>query len=66
LPQRTCCVATRAAAAAPTLDAWSFDALGHIYAWQAPPLVAARALGVRLVDRLAPLKRRLAAHAAGR
>jgi len=51
---------------ADTLDAWSFDALGRIYAWQALPLVAARALGVRLVDRLAPLKRRLAAHAAGR
>jgi 2-octaprenyl-3-methyl-6-methoxy-1,4-benzoquinol hydroxylase/2-octaprenylphenol hydroxylase len=51
---------------ADTLDAWSFDALGRIYDWQAPPLVAARALGVRLVDRLAPLKRRLAAHAAGR
>jgi len=51
---------------ADTLDAWSFDALGRIYAWQAPPLVAARALGVRLADRLAPLKRRLAAHAAGR
>ncbi|UGB39767.1 UbiH/UbiF/VisC/COQ6 family ubiquinone biosynthesis hydroxylase [Frateuria soli] len=51
---------------ADTLDAWSFDALGRIYAWQAPPLVAARELGVRLVDRLAPLKRRLAAHAAGR
>jgi 2-octaprenyl-3-methyl-6-methoxy-1,4-benzoquinol hydroxylase/2-octaprenylphenol hydroxylase len=51
---------------ADTLDAWGFDALGRIYAWQAPPLVAARALGARLVDRLAPLKRRLAAHAAGR
>jgi len=51
---------------ADTLDAWSFDALGRIYAWQAPPLVAARALGVRLIDRLAPLKRRIAAHAAGR
>ncbi|MCX7514018.1 UbiH/UbiF/VisC/COQ6 family ubiquinone biosynthesis hydroxylase [Frateuria sp. STR12] len=51
---------------ADTLDARGFDALARIYAWQAPPLVAARALGVRLVDRLAPLKRRLAAHAAGR
>jgi 2-polyprenylphenol 6-hydroxylase len=51
---------------ADTLDAWSFDALARIYDWQAPPLVAARALGVRLVDALAPLKRRLAAHAAGR
>jgi 2-octaprenyl-3-methyl-6-methoxy-1,4-benzoquinol hydroxylase/2-octaprenylphenol hydroxylase len=29
------------------------------------PLVAARGLGVRLVDRLSPLKRRLANHAAG-
>lgn len=51
---------------ADTLDAWSFDALGRVYGWQAPPLLAARALGVRLADRLAPLKRRLAAHAAGR
>ncbi|MBU6247188.1 MAG: UbiH/UbiF/VisC/COQ6 family ubiquinone biosynthesis hydroxylase [Xanthomonadaceae bacterium] len=51
---------------ADTLDALGFDALGRIYAWQAPPLVAARALGVRLVDRFAPLKQRLADHAAGR
>ena len=51
---------------ADTLDAWSFDALGRIYGWQAPPLLAARALGVRLVDRLAPLKRRFVTHAAGR
>lgn len=51
---------------ADTLDGWSFDVLGRIYAWQAPPLVAARALGVGLVDRLTPLKRRLVAHAAGR
>jgi 2-octaprenyl-3-methyl-6-methoxy-1,4-benzoquinol hydroxylase/2-octaprenylphenol hydroxylase len=51
---------------ADTLDAWSFDALARIYAWQAPPLVAARALGVRLADHLPPLKRRFAAHAAGR
>jgi 2-octaprenyl-3-methyl-6-methoxy-1,4-benzoquinol hydroxylase/2-octaprenylphenol hydroxylase len=51
---------------ADTLDAWGFDALARIYAWQAPPLVAARAVGVRLADHLAPLKRRFAAHAAGR
>lgn len=50
---------------ADTLDARGFDALARIYAWQAPPLVAARGLGVRLLDRLAPLKRRLAEHAAG-
>jgi 2-octaprenylphenol hydroxylase len=51
---------------ADTLDALGFDALARIYAWQAPPLVAARAVGVRVLDRLAPLKRRIAGHAAGR
>jgi 2-octaprenyl-3-methyl-6-methoxy-1,4-benzoquinol hydroxylase/2-octaprenylphenol hydroxylase len=50
---------------ADTLDALGFDALARVYAWQAPPLVAARGLGVRLFDRLAPLKRRLSEHAAG-
>ncbi|MFC5740065.1 UbiH/UbiF/VisC/COQ6 family ubiquinone biosynthesis hydroxylase [Dyella tabacisoli] len=50
---------------ADTLDALGFDALARIYAWQAPPWVAARGLGVRLLDRLAPLKRRMAEHAAG-
>lgn len=50
---------------ADTLDALGFDALARIYAWQSPPLVAARGLGVRLLDRLSPLKRRLSEHAAG-
>ena len=50
---------------ADTLDALGFDALARIYAWQSPPLVAARGLGVRLLDHLAPLKRRLSEHAAG-
>jgi len=50
---------------ADTLDARGFDALARIYAWQSPPLVAMRGLGVRLIDRLAPLKRRLSEHAAG-
>lgn len=50
---------------ADTLDAYGFDALARIYGWQGAPWVAARGLGVRLVDRLLPLKRRLAAHAAG-
>ena len=50
---------------ADTLDARGFDALARIYAWQSAPLVAARGLGVRLLDRLSPLKRRLARHAAG-
>ncbi|MFK2877481.1 UbiH/UbiF/VisC/COQ6 family ubiquinone biosynthesis hydroxylase [Rhodanobacter hydrolyticus] len=50
---------------ADTLDARGFDVLARIYAWQSPPLVAARGLGVRLLDRLVPLKRRIAQHAAG-
>jgi 2-octaprenyl-3-methyl-6-methoxy-1,4-benzoquinol hydroxylase/2-octaprenylphenol hydroxylase len=50
---------------ADTLDAMGFDALARIYAWQSPALVAARGLGVRVLDRLDPLKRRLAMHAAG-
>ena len=50
---------------ADTLDALGFDALARIYSWRASPLVVARGLGVRLVDQLSPLKRRLAEHAAG-
>ena len=50
---------------ADTLDALGFDALARIYAWRSPALVTARGLGVRLVDRFAPLKSRLAGHAAG-
>ena len=50
---------------ADTLDALGFDALARVYAWQWPPLVDARAIGVRLLDRLPPLKRRLSDHAAG-
>lgn len=50
---------------ADTLDAMGFDALARIYAWQSPSLVAARGLGVRLLNRLAPLKRRITEHAAG-
>ncbi|MGC1547367.1 MAG: UbiH/UbiF/VisC/COQ6 family ubiquinone biosynthesis hydroxylase [Rhodanobacter sp.] len=50
---------------ADTLDAWSFDALARVYAWESAPLVAARGLGVRMLNKLAPLKRRIAEHAAG-
>ena len=50
---------------ADTLDALGFDALARIYAWQSTPLVAARGFGVRLLDRLSPIKRRIADHAAG-
>lgn len=48
-----------------TLDARAFDAIERMFAWQAPPLLALRGLGVCAVDRLAPLKQALAAHAAG-
>jgi 2-polyprenylphenol 6-hydroxylase len=51
---------------ADTLDAFGFDALARVYAWQSPALVAARGLGVRVLDRLAPIKQKLAGHAAGR
>ena len=44
------------AGSADTLDALGFDALARIYAWQAPPLAAARSIGIRLLDRLAPFK----------
>ena len=50
---------------ADTLDALGLDALARIYAWQSPPMVAARGFGVRLLDRLSPIKRRIADHAAG-
>lgn len=50
---------------ADTLDAIGFDAIERSFAWQAPPLVAARGLGMRLVNRLGPLKQALSAHAAG-
>jgi 2-octaprenyl-3-methyl-6-methoxy-1,4-benzoquinol hydroxylase/2-octaprenylphenol hydroxylase len=48
-----------------TLDARGFDALARVFDWTAPPLVAARGMGLRLLDRVTPLKRALAAHAAG-
>ena len=50
---------------ADTMDALGFDALARVYGWRSPPLAAARGLGVRLLDKLSPIKRRLAEHAAG-
>ncbi|MEW5297185.1 MAG: hypothetical protein WDW36_000409 [Sanguina aurantia] len=50
---------------ADTLDALGLDALARIYSWESSPLVAARGLGMRLLDRLSPLKRRIGDHAAG-
>ncbi len=51
---------------ADAIDAWSFDAIERLYGLEQPVLTSLRGLGLRLVDRLDPLKRRLAAHAAGR
>ena len=48
-----------------TLAARAFDGLNRLYAVSEGPLVAARALGLRLVDRLPPIKRKLAERAAG-
>jgi 2-octaprenyl-3-methyl-6-methoxy-1,4-benzoquinol hydroxylase/2-octaprenylphenol hydroxylase len=50
---------------ADTLVALGFDTLARVYAWQSSPLVAARGAGIRLLDRLTPLKRLLSGHAAG-
>lgn len=43
----------------------AFDGLNRLYAISEGPLVAARSIGMRLVDRLSPLKRKLAERAAG-
>jgi 2-octaprenyl-3-methyl-6-methoxy-1,4-benzoquinol hydroxylase/2-octaprenylphenol hydroxylase len=48
-----------------TLAARAFDGLNRLYAVAEGPLVAARALGLRLVDRATPIKRKLAERAAG-
>lgn len=51
---------------ADTLDGLSLDLLERVFAWRAPPLIAARALGMRALDALALLKRALGTHASGR
>jgi 2-octaprenyl-3-methyl-6-methoxy-1,4-benzoquinol hydroxylase/2-octaprenylphenol hydroxylase len=51
---------------ADVLDALSFDALARTFAWRAPPLVALRGIGMRALDALGPVKRKLVEHAAGR
>lgn len=48
-----------------TLAGRAFDGLNRLYAVSEGPLLAARKLGLRAVDRLAPLKRKLAERAAG-
>lgn len=48
------------------ISAWSFDGIDRLFRSGFEPLVAARGLGVRVVNALGPLKRLLAGHAAGR
>jgi 2-octaprenyl-3-methyl-6-methoxy-1,4-benzoquinol hydroxylase/2-octaprenylphenol hydroxylase len=48
-----------------TLSARAFDGLNRLYGISDGPVVAARGLGLRLVDRLTPIKRKLAEQAAG-
>jgi 2-octaprenyl-3-methyl-6-methoxy-1,4-benzoquinol hydroxylase/2-octaprenylphenol hydroxylase len=48
-----------------TLDAQGFDAIERMFAWQSPTWAALRGFGMRAVDAIGPLKRRLSAHAAG-
>jgi 2-octaprenyl-3-methyl-6-methoxy-1,4-benzoquinol hydroxylase/2-octaprenylphenol hydroxylase len=48
-----------------TLDAHGFDAIERMFAWQSPAWAALRGFGMRAVDAIEPLKRRLSAHAEG-
>jgi 2-polyprenylphenol 6-hydroxylase len=48
-----------------TLAARAFDGLNRLYGISEGPMVAARGLGLRLVDSLTPIKRKLAEQAAG-
>ena len=50
---------------ASALDAYSIDAIERVFAWQTPACIALRGAGMRVLNALPPLKRRLAAHAAG-
>ncbi|HKV66185.1 MAG TPA: FAD-dependent monooxygenase, partial [Rhodanobacteraceae bacterium] len=47
------------------LDACTFDAIERMFAWQSPAWAALRGVGMRAVNAIEPLKRRLSAHAAG-
>ncbi len=51
---------------ADSLDGLALDVLERVFAWRSPALVALRGLGLGAVQRLAPLKQALGAHAAGR
>lgn len=49
-----------------TLDACTFDAIERMFAWQTPAWATLRGVGMRTVNAIEPLKRRLSEHAAGR
>lgn len=59
------CRYARRRRSADTLDAYGFDAIARVFAIDAEPWAALRGFGMRALDRLPALKRRLAAHAAG-
>ncbi len=46
-------------------DAYAFDAIERLFKQRAPAVVAARTLGIRVIQRTPALKRLLAGHAAG-
>lgn len=48
-----------------TIDAYAFDAVQRTFAWHAPAWAALRGVGMRALECVAPLKRRIAAHAGG-
>jgi 2-octaprenylphenol hydroxylase len=49
-----------------TLSAHAFDTIQRVFASGFPPFAALRGAGLAIADRVAPIKRRLARHAAGR
>jgi 2-octaprenyl-3-methyl-6-methoxy-1,4-benzoquinol hydroxylase/2-octaprenylphenol hydroxylase len=48
------------------LSAHAFDAIQRVFGSEAMPLAALRGIGLAAVDKIAPLKRGFARHAAGR
>lgn len=49
-----------------TLSAYAFDSIQRIFGSEFPPMAALRGAGLAIADRMAPLKRHLLRHAAGR
>lgn len=49
-----------------TLSAYAFDTIQRVFSSDFPPLGALRGVGLALADRIAPIKRQLMRHAAGR